>query len=72
MKDTEIRRVERYLRQTFKLDAVGLRRRTKASDSVEVYVGDEFIGIVVRDEEDGEVSYHFQMAILEMDLPPEA
>jgi uncharacterized protein DUF3126 len=35
---------------------------------VEVYVGDEFIGVIFRDEEDGELSYDFSMAILDFDL----
>jgi hypothetical protein len=33
-----------------------------------VFVGDEFIGILFREEEEGELSYQFQMAILELDL----
>jgi len=37
-----------------------------------VHIGDEFIGVVFRDEEDGEISYAFQMAILEIDLPDAA
>ncbi|MDP8995895.1 MAG: DUF3126 family protein, partial [Pseudomonadota bacterium] len=28
----------------------------------------EFVGIIFRDDEDGELSYNFSMAILEMDL----
>jgi len=35
-----------------------------------VRIGDEFIGTLHRDEEDGEVSFSLQMAILEEDLPP--
>ena len=35
-----------------------------------MHVSGEFIGIIFKDEEDGDVSYAFQMAILEMDLPP--
>jgi hypothetical protein len=34
-----------------------------------VQVAGEFIGVIFKDEEDGEVSYAFNMAILEMDLP---
>jgi hypothetical protein len=30
--------------------------------------GDEFIGIVFRDDEDGDLSYNFSMAILDVDL----
>ena len=36
---------------------------------MEVLVNGEFIGVIFRDEEDGEISYAFNMAILEMDLP---
>ena len=35
---------------------------------MEVNLGEEFIGIIYRDNEDGEVSYAFQMAILDIDL----
>jgi Protein of unknown function (DUF3126) len=31
-------------------------------------LGEEFLGVIYRDEEDGELSYNFSMAILEMDL----
>jgi len=65
---TEIWRIEKYLRSLFRLDTITLVQRAK-DDSVEVNIGDEFIGVVFRDEEDGEVSYAFNMAILEMDLP---
>jgi len=43
--------------------------RPKQQDSVEVHINGEFIGVLFKDEEDGEVSYAFNMAILEMDLP---
>ena len=71
MTRTEIWRVEKYLRSLFRLDTITLVQRAK-DDSVEVHIGDEFIGVVFRDEEDGEISYAFNMAILEMDLPEPA
>ncbi len=40
-----------------------------APDSVEVMLGDEFIGLIYKDEDEGETSYAFHMSILEMDLP---
>lgn len=69
MDKSEISRVQKYLRDTFRLDTISLKQRPSTDDSVEVYIGDEFIGVVFKDEEDGEISYAFQMAILEMDLP---
>jgi hypothetical protein len=65
---SEIWRVEKYLRNLFRLDTITLLERPQ-SDSVEVHVGGEFIGVIFKDDEDGEVSYAFNMAILEMDLP---
>jgi hypothetical protein len=67
---SEIWRVEKYMRNLFRLDTITLVERPKQPDSVEVLVNGEFIGVVFRDEEDGEISYAFNMAILEMDLPP--
>ena len=69
MTRTEIWRIEKYLRNLFRLDTITLIERAK-SDSVEVHVGGEFIGVIFKDEEEGETSYAFNMAILEMDLPP--
>lgn len=68
MDSKEILRLERYLRSTFRLDTIQVRQRPQKDDSAEVYIGDEFIGIVFRDDEDDELSYSFQMAILEFDL----
>jgi hypothetical protein len=65
---TEIWRLEKYLRGLFRLDTITVLDRPQA-DSVEVHVAGEFIGLVYKNEEEGEVSYDFNMSILEMDLP---
>ena len=44
--------------------------RPKKDDSAEVYIGEEFIGVLFVDDEDDDKSYNFQMAILETDLEP--
>ena len=64
----EIQRLEKYFQSTFKLPEMQVKARPIKDDSAEVYIGDEFIGVLFRDEEDGELSYSFQMAILEFDL----
>jgi predicted RNA-binding protein (virulence factor B family) len=69
LEQAEIAKLQVYLRKLFRLDTILLAKRPKKEDSVEVMVGDEFIGLVYKDEEDGETSYHFEMCILEMDLP---
>ena len=68
MTQEELTQLEAYLRKTFQMQTIEVRARPKKKDSAEVYIGDEFIGVLYRDDEDGEVSYQFQMAILEFDL----
>jgi Protein of unknown function (DUF3126) len=67
MKKEEVQRLERYLRRTFKLDSLHVKLRPRKDDSADVSIGDEFIGVLFRDEEDDD-SYQFQMAILDVDL----
>ncbi len=67
MKDTDTKRVENHLRTTFGNVAISLKPRPKQKDSAEVYIGDEFIGVVYEDE-DEEGSFLFEMAILAEDL----
>jgi Protein of unknown function (DUF3126) len=64
----ETSRLQAYLRKVFKTPNLEVRARPKKDDSAEVFIGDEFIAVLFREEEDGEVSYQFQMAILELDL----
>ncbi|TNE36805.1 MAG: DUF3126 family protein [Alphaproteobacteria bacterium] len=68
MDQQEILKLQKYLRQKFRLDTIELHMRANKDDSVEVMIGDEFIGLIYKDEEDGDVSYDFNMAILEFDL----
>lgn len=68
MKRDEIIKLEAYLKKTFQLQTIEVRQRPQKDDSAEVYIGDEFIGIIFRDDEDDDLSYQFQMAILDFDL----
>ena len=68
MKPEEISKLTTFLRRKFNLPTISVRRRPQKDDSAEVYLGDEFIAVVYRDDEEGELSYNFQMAILEYDL----
>jgi hypothetical protein len=65
---TEIWRLEKYMRNLFRLDTITLMERQQ-QDSVEVFVAGEFIGLIYKDDEEGDISYNFNMSILEMDLP---
>lgn len=69
MQETEIAKLQLYLRRRFNDENLSVRGRANKDDSAEVYIGDEFIGVLFKDEDEGEVSYDFNMAILEIDLP---
>ncbi len=69
MTDEEQARVQKYLRDKFGNTDITLRERPQADGSAEVYMGEEFIGIIYKDDEDGDVSFDFNMSILEFDLP---
>ena len=64
----EIRKIENYLKRLFGNARIRVVPRPKKEDSAEVYVGEEFIGVLFVDDEDEERSYNFQMAILGTDL----
>lgn len=68
MNKDEVARLQSYLRKTFGNQSLEVRARPKKTDSAEVYLGEDFIAVLFREDEDGEVSYQFQMAILDMDL----
>jgi Protein of unknown function (DUF3126) len=64
----EIRKLDVYLKRLFGNTQMRVVPRPKKDDSAEVYIGDEFIGVLFVDDEDDERSYNFQMAILGTDL----
>ena len=67
VKPDEIKKLDAYFKRTFNPEVV-VKARPRKDDSAEVYLGDEFLGVVFRDDEDGELSYNFSMAILDVDL----
>lgn len=68
MEKRELERVQTYLRKQFQNPTLRVVARPRKDDSAEVYLGEEFIGVLFRDDEDGDLSYNFSMAILDTDL----
>lgn len=68
MTKEELARVQAYLRKTFGTASLEVRAQPKKNDMAEVFVGGEFVAALYRIEEEGEIEYQMQMAILEMDL----
>ena len=57
-----------YLRRRFDNDKIRVVTRPKKLDSVEAYIGDEFLGVLFLEVEKGRKSYIFELPILDVDL----
>lgn len=67
METEETLRLEAYLKEKLH-PGLRLVGRDKTDDSVEVYLGAEFLAVVYKDVDEGEVSYQFQMSVLQEDI----
>ena len=67
LKPDEIKKLEAYFKRTFQNPQIQVKARPRKDDSAEVYIGDEFLGLIFRDEDDGG-DFNFSMAILDIDL----
>lgn len=68
MDRAEAAKLEAYFRKTFKNTSLRVVPHMKKKDMAELFAGEDFLGPIYRDTEDGETSWNFSMAILEMDL----
>jgi len=57
-----------YLRSRFGNDNIRVVTRPKKTDSLEAYIGEEFIGVLFVENEKGRHSYIFELPILDVDL----
>ncbi len=64
----QIKRLDAYLKRKFDNEAIRVVPRAKKRDSLEAYLGDEFIGVIFVDDEKRRRSYILEMPILDMDL----
>ena len=68
MNVSETDKVQRFLRQRFGNQDITLKARGETNDSVELLIDGETMGIVFRDDEDGDICYHVQMTVPSEDL----
>ena len=57
-----------YLRRKFENDNIRVVPRPKKTDSLEAYIGEEFLGVLFLENEKGRKSYIFELPILDVDL----
>lgn len=72
MNRTEILRLRKYLNDKFDTNQFALEAGGQKDGSMELHHRGEFLGVIYKDEEDGETSYALNIAILEEDLPSAA
>ena len=63
----EVLRLEAYLKEKLH-PGLRLVARKETDDSVEVYLGAEFLAVVYKDVDDGETSYSLNRTILAEDI----
>ncbi len=64
----EMSKLKSYIERVFKCSGITVKKRDKADDSIEVMMDGEFIGVLYKIIDEGETSYDFNMAILDIDL----
>ena len=68
MTDDELINIRNYLNKIFNTQEFVIKKRKSIDDSCEVYLNDEFLGLIYKESEDGEDDYQFHMTILKEDL----
>ena len=64
----EVKKINTYLNTKFNSDCFSVKIDENSKDSAEVFYKDEFIGLLYKDDEDGEIAFQFHMTILDEDL----
>ena len=68
LKRSEMQQVQTYLRTLFDNDNIFLKEGTGNDAPAEVLLGSQFVGVLYKNEDEGETSYDFNMSILAEDL----
>ncbi len=67
--EQEMTQIQTYLQQLFFNPEINVKQGVGKTDApAEVYVGKEFIGVIYKNNDDGEISYDWNMSILKEDL----
>ena len=66
-KAPDIKQLDAYLKRKFDNDRIRVIPRLRKTDSAEVYIGEEYVGILFFDEKDARSSF-LEMPILALDL----
>jgi len=68
MTDQELEKIKKYFNKIFNTHDFVVKKRKSIEDSCEVYHKEEFLGLIYKENEEGEEDYQFHMTILKEDL----
>ena len=71
MDDIKLQKIQNYLNNLFRSEHFVLKKRKNIDDSVEIYIHDEFLGLIYEEIDENEKAYQFHMTILDEDLKNE-
>ena len=63
-----IDKIQKHLRKSLGSKQIKIEGRENKSDSADVTINGEFLGVIFEDKEDGDTCYHLNMTILDIDL----
>lgn len=68
MDEQKLQKIQDYLNRVFKSNDFITKKRKNIDDSCEIYIGNEFLGLIYEETEENETAYQFHMTILDEDL----
>ena len=71
MNDIKLQKIQNYLNNLFKTEHFVVKKRKNINDSFEIYIKDEFLGLIYEEIDENEKAYQFHMTILDEDLKNE-
>ena len=71
MNDIKLKKIQSYLNNLFDTEHFVVKKRKNIEDSLEIYIKDEFLGLIYEEIDENEKAYQFHMTILDEDLKDE-
>jgi len=68
MNDLKQKKIQSYLNNLFDTEHFVVKKRKNIEDSLEIYIKDEFLGLIYEEIDENEKAYQFHMTILDEDL----
>ena len=68
---SEIQKLEKYFQTLMNTHNLYIKESTSTAAPAEVYKASKFLGVIYKNEDEGEVSYDFHLTVLPEDLQEE-